>query len=104
MVHRWATANLRGESVDSDAVERAGRRAPRPVDWLRDGAIALVAAITEAPEDVRTVVFLNDARRPVASGPGIFLRLLARLRAAYQVAHLRAQHLVRVAELADALA
>ena len=64
MVHRWATANLRGESVDPDAVERAGRRAPRPVDWLRDGAIALVAAITEAPEDVRTVVFLNDAPPP----------------------------------------
>jgi uncharacterized protein (TIGR03083 family) len=64
MVHRWAAANLRGESVDPDAVERAGRRAPRPVDWLRDGAIALVAAITEAPEDVRTVVFLNDAPPP----------------------------------------
>ena len=64
MVHRWATANLRGESVDPDAVERAGRRAPRPVDWLRDGAIALVAAITEAPDDVRTVVFLNDAPPP----------------------------------------
>jgi uncharacterized protein (TIGR03083 family) len=64
MVHRWAAANLRGDSIDPDAVERAGRRAPKPVDWLRDGAIALVAAITEAPDDVATVVFLNDAPPP----------------------------------------
>ena len=62
MVHRWATGALRGESVDADAFERDGtdrRRtrwpgcatAPRP--WC--------AAIEAAPEDVRTVVFLNDA-------------------------------------------
>ena len=61
MVHRWAAANLRGESIEIDATERAGRRAPSPVDWLRDGAIDLVAAITQAADDVRTVVFLNDA-------------------------------------------
>jgi uncharacterized protein (TIGR03083 family) len=64
MVHRWATANLRGGSIEIDATERAGRRAASPVDWLRDGAVALVAAITEAPDDVRTVVFLNDAPAP----------------------------------------
>ncbi len=63
MVHRWAAANLRGRSIEIDATERAGRRASSPVDWLRDGAIDLVAAITEAPEDVRTIVFLNDAPR-----------------------------------------
>jgi uncharacterized protein (TIGR03083 family) len=61
MVHRWAAANLRGGSLAIDATERAGRRAPSPVDWLRDGAIDLVAALTEASDDVRTVVFLNDA-------------------------------------------
>lgn len=64
MVHRWATANLRGETVEPDAVERSGRRAPSPVDWLRDGSIALVRAIVEAPADVHTVVFLNDAPPP----------------------------------------
>jgi uncharacterized protein (TIGR03083 family) len=63
MVHRWAAANLRGQAIDVDATERTGRRSPDPVDWLRDGAIELVAAITEAPEDVRTIVFLNDAPR-----------------------------------------
>ena len=61
MVHRWAAANLRGQSIEIDATERAGRRAASPVDWLRDGAIDLVAAITQAPDDVRTIVFLNDA-------------------------------------------
>jgi uncharacterized protein (TIGR03083 family) len=66
MVHRWAAANLRGQTIEIDATERAGRRAPNPVDWLRDGAIDLVAAIAEAPDDVRTVVFLNDAPAPRA--------------------------------------
>ncbi len=64
MVHRWATANLRGKSIEIDATERAGRRAASPVDWLRDGAVQLVAAITEADDDVRTIVFLNDAPPP----------------------------------------
>ena len=66
MVHRWAAANLRGKTIEIDATERAGRRAPSPVDWLRDGAIDLVAAITQAADDVRTVVFLNDAPGPRA--------------------------------------
>jgi uncharacterized protein (TIGR03083 family) len=64
MVHRWAAANLRGAGIEIDATERAGRRAASPVDWLRDGAIDLVAAITDAPDDVRTIVFLNDAPPP----------------------------------------
>ena len=66
MVHRWAAANLRGRTIEIDATERAGRRAASPVDWLRDGAIDLVAAITVAPDDVQTVVFLNDAPGPRA--------------------------------------
>jgi uncharacterized protein (TIGR03083 family) len=66
MVHRWAAANLRAQSIPIDATERAGRRAASPVDWLRDGVIDLVAAITAAPDDVRTVVFLNDAPGPRA--------------------------------------
>jgi uncharacterized protein (TIGR03083 family) len=66
MVHRWAAANLRGRTIEIDATERAGRRAPSPVDWLRDGAIDLVAAISTAPDDVQTVVFLNDAPGPRA--------------------------------------
>jgi uncharacterized protein (TIGR03083 family) len=66
MVHRWAAANLRGASIEIDATERAGRRAQSPVDWLRDGAIDLVAAIGAAADDVATIVFLNDAPPPRA--------------------------------------
>jgi uncharacterized protein (TIGR03083 family) len=61
MVHRWATAILRGESADPDALERAGRSAPDPVEWLRDGVIDLATAITAAPDDLEALVFLHDA-------------------------------------------
>ena len=62
MVHRWATGALRGETRRRRTPSSApGLTAADPVAWLRDGAEALVAAIEAAPEDVRTVVFLNDA-------------------------------------------
>ncbi|MEO5852521.1 MAG: maleylpyruvate isomerase family mycothiol-dependent enzyme [Nocardioides sp.] len=64
MVHRWATAVLRGSEVDADALEGAGLAAADPLSWLEDGAVDLAAAVHEAPEDVRTVVFLNDAPGP----------------------------------------
>lgn len=61
MVHRWATAVLRGERGDPDAYEREGRSAVDPVEWLRDGAIELATAITAAPDDLDALVFLRDA-------------------------------------------
>lgn len=64
MVHRWATALLRGEGADADELERAGWSADDPLAWLKDGAAALTGAILEADEDVRTVVYLNDAPAP----------------------------------------
>jgi len=64
MVHRWAAAVLRGQRTDADASELEGRSTADPLGWLEDGALDLVAAIHEAPEDVRTVVFLNDAPAP----------------------------------------
>ena len=64
MVHRWAAASLRGERVDPDAFEQEGLAHGDPVEWLRDGAEALVAGIEAADEDVRTIVFLNDAPPP----------------------------------------
>ncbi|GAB7007564.1 maleylpyruvate isomerase family mycothiol-dependent enzyme [Nocardioides sp. AN3] len=64
MVHRWAAANLRGERVDPDTLERAGLADPDPLEWLADGAIELVTAWTKAADDVRTVVFLHDAPGP----------------------------------------
>jgi uncharacterized protein (TIGR03083 family) len=64
MVHRWAAANLRGERADPDALERAGLTDADPLEWLADGSIDLVTAWTQAPPEVRTVVFLNDAPGP----------------------------------------
>jgi uncharacterized protein (TIGR03083 family) len=64
MVHRWAAGNLRGQRLDPDALERAGLGEPDPLEWLADGAIDLAAAWSAAPDDVRTVVFLNDAPGP----------------------------------------
>jgi uncharacterized protein (TIGR03083 family) len=61
MVHRWAAAVMSGERVDPGVVEREGRSSLDPVDWLRDGAIAVVQAISEAPADLDVLVFLKDA-------------------------------------------
>lgn len=60
MVHRWATATVRGERFDPDACHQEGIDAPDPVEWLRDGAIDLAQAITEAPDDLEALVFLAD--------------------------------------------
>lgn len=64
MVHRWAAASLRGADCDPDVLEREGRSVADPLEWLRDGAIELAAAIHEAPEDVEAPVFLRDAPPP----------------------------------------
>jgi len=61
MVHRWAASLVRGEQIDPDAVERDGRSSADPLDWLRDGAIEVVQAIHDAPDDLDAVVFLRDA-------------------------------------------
>ena len=61
MVHRWATAAIRGREVDAEAVERAGHAAQDPLEWLRDGAIDFAQAVTQAPDDVEALVFLRDA-------------------------------------------
>lgn len=69
MVHRWAAAMVRGEQIDDDAVsgfEREGRTIADPLGWLRAGALEVVAAVTEAPEDADATVFLNDAPPPRA--------------------------------------
>ncbi|CAI9402339.1 maleylpyruvate isomerase family mycothiol-dependent enzyme [Nocardioides sp. T2.26MG-1] len=65
MVHRWAAAIVRGErDVDPDAFEAAGRAEPDPLEWLRDGAVALAEALTRAPADLDALVFLHDAPAP----------------------------------------
>lgn len=63
-VHRWSRATLRGETIDAKATEKAGRSNADPVEWLRDGAIALVTTLIDTPEDANTMVFLHDAPPP----------------------------------------
>lgn len=66
MVHRWAAGLLTGKSTDTEALEREGRQAVDPLEWLRDGAIELAGAIARAPETVAAPVFLKDAPAPRA--------------------------------------
>jgi uncharacterized protein (TIGR03083 family) len=69
MVHRWAAALVRGERPDDAEVashQDAGKTAPDPLVWLAEGAAELAGAISGAPDDLETLVFLNDA--PPARG------------------------------------
>ena len=69
MVHRWASALVRGEQPSEDEVSgfhAEGLAAEDPLTWLREGATALAEAVTAAPEDLDALVFLNDA--PPARG------------------------------------
>jgi uncharacterized protein (TIGR03083 family) len=67
MVHRWAAALVRGEQrsqAELDAYEEAGRVAADPPAWLAEGAAEVATSIKAAPEDLSTLVFLNDAPPP----------------------------------------
>ncbi|WP_185995531.1 maleylpyruvate isomerase N-terminal domain-containing protein [Nocardioides campestrisoli] len=76
MVHRWASAQLTrppGGAPDDDGDEVArweqeGIDAPDPLEWLRDGAIEVAAAVAAAgerdDEAARARIFLADAGRP----------------------------------------
>ena len=64
MVHRWATAVVRGgdpAGVDDSAVEAEGRASTDPVGWLIDGAQPLVDALRAAPDDLDVMTFLKQA-------------------------------------------
>jgi uncharacterized protein (TIGR03083 family) len=67
MVHRWAAALLRGERpTDPERWEKEGLAAVDPLGWLRAGAAALRQTVAQAPDDVRALVFLDDAPPPRA--------------------------------------
>ncbi|WP_211357200.1 maleylpyruvate isomerase family mycothiol-dependent enzyme [Nocardioides rubriscoriae] len=63
-VHRWAAASFRGEDLEWTPIEKAGRSSSDPVEWLRDGAIALVKVLVDAADDAPAPVFLRDAPPP----------------------------------------
>src|ERR1700712_1576422 len=64
MVHRWATDCIEGKRVDAAAYETEGLESGDPVIWLREGGLRLIKALKEAPVDLDTFVFLNDAPAP----------------------------------------
>ena len=69
MVHRWATAVVRGEDphvIDTAGLEADGSAAPDPVGWLLDGAEPLVRALHDAPDDLDVMTFLKEAPPPRA--------------------------------------
>ncbi|MEO9325841.1 maleylpyruvate isomerase family mycothiol-dependent enzyme [Nocardioides sp. C4-1] len=63
-VHRWATGSFDGLDLEWTPIEKAGRSSDDPVEWLRDGAIALVKRLVEAPDDAPAPTFLHDAPTP----------------------------------------
>lgn len=64
MVHRWATSWITGVRIDHRAAQSEGLEAADPVQWLRAGGHRLLKALEEAPVDLDTRVFLNDAPAP----------------------------------------
>jgi uncharacterized protein (TIGR03083 family) len=59
-VHRWAAGSFRGEDLEWAPVEKAGRSSDDPVEWLRNGAIALVQTLVGASDEDDAAVFLHD--------------------------------------------
>ena len=65
MVHRWAAANVSGDSdhrtEDSLAAAAA---APDLLAWFDEGVHALIKILIEAPDDLEAMVFLRNAPPP----------------------------------------
>lgn len=65
MVHRWAAANLRGDTDhDTSASQAEGNAAPDVLEWYSAGLAALVDTVQATAEDAKAKVFLNDAPPP----------------------------------------
>jgi uncharacterized protein (TIGR03083 family) len=65
MVHRWATANVRGESAHrTEDSEAAAAAAPDLLTWFDEGARELTEALIEASDDLEAMVFLSNAPAP----------------------------------------
>jgi uncharacterized protein (TIGR03083 family) len=65
MVHRWAAANLRGDSDhDTSASEADARAAAELLGWYSEGLAALVDTVRTTADDAEATVFLRDAPPP----------------------------------------
>jgi uncharacterized protein (TIGR03083 family) len=69
-VHRWAASVVSGALDTTELTPQAYAATLPPVDaatlldWFAAGAAGLQAALSAAPEDLRTAVFLKDAPAP----------------------------------------
>jgi uncharacterized protein (TIGR03083 family) len=65
MVHRWAAANLRGDTAhDTSASQAEARAAADLLAWYSEGLVALVATLQQTADDAKANVFLRDAPPP----------------------------------------
>jgi uncharacterized protein (TIGR03083 family) len=65
MVHRWAAANLRGDTDHDTAASKAEAKAAADLlGWYSEGLAALVDTLHATPEDAKAMVFLKDAPPP----------------------------------------
>ncbi len=65
LIHRWATANVRGVKPRPDAdVEAEAAASVDLLEWLDDGLVDLLNALAAAPEDLDVPFFLFDASPP----------------------------------------
>lgn len=65
MVHRWATAVIRGDDPDAVPNQTTIRTTIDDLgDYYRDGLAALGLALRTAPDDLAVMTFLNDAPPP----------------------------------------
>jgi uncharacterized protein (TIGR03083 family) len=65
MVHRWAAANLRGDTNhDTEASHAAGLASATPLAWYTAGLDELIATIEATPNDAEAMVFLKNAPPP----------------------------------------
>jgi uncharacterized protein (TIGR03083 family) len=65
MVHRWAAAQMRRERDHRTGASRAeADAAPDLLAWFDAGLEALLTTIRAASDDLRALVFLNDAPAP----------------------------------------
>src|SRR6478736_3442268 len=62
MVHRWATAQVRGDDASAVPSQTTIRESVEDLGaYFRAGLGDLVAALLAAPDDLDALVFLNDA-------------------------------------------
>ena len=65
LVHRWATATIRGVPArPDDEVEAEASASVDLLQWLDDGLVDLLNALAAAPEDLDVPFFLLDAPPP----------------------------------------